>query len=365
MKKTCFLIFIFLSFALFSKADVNIGYLAPINSNFSYFSESFLRGMITAMGKNDNIIIKDSNKQANKKLEELYLSGVDVVVGPFKKKTIADIKDKICNSSIVEIFPFSQPDYLCDNTFSYNYSPLKAAYQVAKNICDMSSGRTLVLYSDNDINRKQKDIFLKGLSPCLVNLVDIKSFQSNAGSYNKYFRQIFGIRKLIKRKSLTSEKVFDYSLKVDTAVIFSSQKDFIKIANLFNYYGIKVKNIVGSDIVINKNLFSLDRGILKKMKFITPYYLCSDKLENKLFVEKYKNRYGSYPNMMSALGYDIGVLLRDGDRVSLENKIKSTYDFNGVVGRLLFFDDTGNGVFNYRFLNYEDIEKCRKIILSR
>ena len=364
MKKIAIFSLFFLFVWVFNSfAALRVGYLSPSSSAFETFSSSFLNGLYLGLSKDETVVIQDSSQGVNKALENLYLMGADVVVGPFEAASVKTAQTKICSSGIVTILPFAKADYSCPNLFSYTYNPISAALELAKFLSSDNLGKTLVLYAYDNLDIAKKDAFLEGLQTDNTQ-IEVKGFQKS-NSYDKYVKSLFGVWKIKHRSSLTNQPVYKHTLKIDTIVIFAPQSDFVNIANLLDYYGILVKAIYSTDIMINDNLLSLSKIILKRLRFITPYYLCSEDGANTDFVKQYDIEYQKDPNFMSALGYDIGRLLRGADRVSVQSKLKETADFDGLIGTLLFFDDNGNGFINYKLLNYEDIKKCKAVILNR
>ena len=362
MKKILVLLFLFIAFNAYADG-LRIGYLSASNPEFSHFNESFLNGLYLGLSSEETVVVQNSSKGVRRALENLYLSGVDAVIGPFVPDEINRVEDDICNSGIVDILPFASPEHMCRGIFVYNYNPIKAAVQLAKTASHMDLGKMLVLYMYTDLSIAEKNAFLANYTS-RSNLIYVKGFLKSK-FYGGYIKSLFGIEKIKQKSSLTEKRVYKHSLNVDSVVIFAPQDDFISIANLLDYYSIDIKKLLSAGIVVNNGLLSLNSSILSKMLFITPYYLCSDNRENVMFVKQYESEYQRDPNLPAALGFDIGRLLKNGDRISLLNRIKQTADFNGLIGRLLFFDDDGYGVINYRLVDYEEIKKCRKIILSR
>ncbi len=364
MKKIAvFSLFFLFIWAYSSFAGLRVGYLSPSSPAFETFSSSFLNGLYLGLSKDETVVIQNTSQGVNKALENLYLMGADVVIGPFEAASVKTAQNEICSSGVVTILPFAKADYSCPNLFSYTYNPISAALELAKLLSSDNLGKTLVLYAYDNLDIAKKDAFLEGLGSENAQ-IEVKGFQKS-NSYDKYIKSLFGVWKIRHKSSLTNQPVYKHSLNIETIVIFAPQRDFVDIANLLDYYGILVKAIYSTDIVINNNLLSLSKTILKRLQFITPYYLCSEDGANANFVKQYDTEYQQDPNFMSALGYDIGRLLNGDDRVSVQSKLKETADFDGLIGTLLFFDDNGNGFINYKLLNYKDIKKCKAVILNK
>lgn len=362
MRKISVLLFLFIAFNACA-GGLKIGYLSASNPEFSYFNESFLNGLYLGLSKDETVVVQSSSQGTQRALESLYLSGVDVVIGPFLPNEIKRVKDNICNSGIVDILPFASFEYMCSGVFAYSYDPVKAAVQLAKTVSHMNLGKILVLYMYTDLSIAKKNAFLANYTSC-SNQIYVKGFLKSK-SYVGYIKSLFGVEKTEQKGSLTEKKAYKHSLNVDTVVIFAPQDDFISIANLLDYYGIDIKKLLSTDITVDNRLLSLNSSILSKMLFIAPYYLCSDTHENIVFVKRYESEHQKDPDLPAALGFDIGRLLKNADRISLLNRIKQTADFNGLIGRLLFFDDDGYGLINYRLIGYKEIKKCRRVILDR
>ncbi len=342
-------------------AGLRIGYLAPSDPFFKPFSDSFLNGLYLGLSENETVVIQNSNNDPKKAFENLLMDDVDVVIGPFEASSVNSMREEICNSSTVTILPFSTAGYTCPYLFTYNYDPIKASSELARILSNMSNSKTLLLYEYDPLDSKKKDAFVK-----FFNGIDLSTigFQKQR-LYDKLIKSIFGVRKIRKATGLTEKPVFAHSLKADNIVIFAPEDDFISIVNLIDYYGINPGHIFSTDITVNKSLLGLSTFILKKLYFITPYYECSPDPVNVNFVKQYSDSYQKLPDFMAALGYDIGRLLKGADRISLPQRIRETEDFDGLIGKLLFFDDTGRAFINYKFIGYKEFAKCRDQILNR
>ncbi len=346
-----------------SFAGLRVGYLSPSNPVFEDFSNSFLNGLYLGLSKDETVVVQNDSQGINKALENLYLMGSDVVIGPFEASLVKSAQEEICNSEIVTILPFAKANYSCPNLFSYTYNPISAARELAKSLSGYPLGKTLILYEYDNLDIAKKDAFLGSFEVQTIRF-EVKGFLK-ANSYDEYIKSLFGVWKIKHRKSLTDKPVYKHALNVDSIIIFAPERDFVNIVNLLDYYSLNIKHIFSTDVITNNDLLSLNETILKKMEFITPYYLCSEDEVNAAFVKQYDTEYQKDPNFMSALGYDIGRLLSDADRVSIQSKLKQTADFDGLIGKLLFFDDNGNGFINYKILTYKDMEKCKAVILNR
>ncbi len=367
MKRAFLIIFVFVfSLNLNIANALRIGCLVPSQGIFASFGESFINGLSLALSQNNQITLQDSSKNVEDALENLYLSGSDVIVGPFMADNVNKIERKLCSGGIVAVLPFARSQYECSNIFTYNYDPLKAAKQLADRVCENvydNNSVTLVLYSYDNLNMRKKDIFLESFKNCKGS-VYTEGFQKKK-NYNELIKSVFKVEKIKDESIFSTEEVFIHSFYADNVVIFAPQRDFLNIVNLMDYYDISPANIFATDITVDKQFLPISRNMIKKMHLITPYYLCKKSKQNKEFVSRYKSEYQVFPDFMAALGFDLGRLLNDADRISLEAKLRSTMDFDGLIGRLLFFDDEGEGIFNYNILNYREIMKCKKLIMNR
>ncbi len=362
MKKLLSCLFIILFFVTSgASAGLRVGYLAPSNPAFKPFSDEFLNGLYLGLSDNETVVTQNEDNNSKRAFENLLFNSVDVVIGPFDANSVNSMKSEICSSSTVTILPFAAATYTCPYLFIYNYDPPRAAVELGKILSNMQSEKTILLYEYDSLDITKKDAFLNAFSGTQPEVVGFKK----QPLYENLIKSVFGVRRTRKVTGLTEEPVFSHSKQVDNIVMFAPQSDLISIINLIDYYSINPKHIFSSDIVINRNLFSLSDAILKKLYFITPYYECSSDPVNVAFVKRYRDSYQSDPGFMAALGFDIGRILKGADRVSLVERIRQTEDFDGLVGRLLFFDDTGRAFINYKFIGYKEIKRCRDQILNR
>jgi ABC-type branched-subunit amino acid transport system substrate-binding protein len=343
--------------------SLKIGYLAPSTGDFSKLSSSFLNGLSLSIPETTSITVQDSNNDIEQSLESLYLSGVDVVIGPFLAKNVNKTEKILCKSGIVTILPFARPQYNCQNVFTYNYDPTKATRQLANSICSDNATSVLILFSYDNLNIIKKNAFMNNFKDCNKHYT-VEGFQKKS-SYDSLIKSIFGVKKIKEESIFSSEDVFIHSNYVDDVVIFAPQDDALSIINLMNYYDVTPYKIFTSDIAINRQLLSISKDVLTNINIITPYYPCSKNKINREFVKKYQEEYKENPDFMAALGFDIGRIIKDSDRISLEARLRNMSDFNGLIGRMLFFDDQGKALIDYKELNYGDIKRCKKYLLKK
>ena len=336
-------------------ANIKIGYIAPLSKKLSILGETFLHGMEMSLDNNTKLIVKDSNNNIAEAYNELIQDNVDVIVGPFIKKNVSFVAKGICSGGKTAIFPISYPDNTCDNIIGYRYDPVEAARQLAEIVCESKISNLLVLYALNETSFNEKNAFLKKLHSCGIN-PDSDGFLSGRKTYNSYFKHLFMIHRRKHIKSLTDKKTFKYYRNISNVVIFSSQSDFIKFANLFNYYNIKIKQLFTTGIFTDNAIYALDKHILKKITYITPYYQYAHNGKNLYFRRQYSQIYNKNPNQIAALGFDIGMLINNIDTEDIKSHLRSIKDFYGLIGHLFFFDDAGRGVFEYKVVNYADIK---------
>ena len=337
---------------------IKIGYIAPLSGKLSILGETFLHGMQISLDNSTELIVKDSNNNIAEAYNDLIQNGVDIIVGPFTKQNVSFVNEKTCSSGKTAILPMFYPDNACSGAIGYRYDPVEAARQLANIVCESKTSNLLVLYALELTSLNEKNAFLEKLHSCGIN-PDSEGFLSGRKTYNSYFKHLFMIHKRKHIKSLTDKETFKYYRyrNIKNVVIFSNQSDFIKFANLFNYYDIKIKRLFTTGIFTDSSIYALDKHILKKITYITPYYQYADNGKNLYFRHQYSQKYNQNPNQIAALGFDIGTIINSINTKDIYSYLKSIKDFYGLIGHLFFFDDAGRGVFEYRIVNYNDIKE--------
>lgn len=338
-------------------STIKIGYIAPLSGKLSILGETFLHGMQMALDKGTKLIVKDSNKNIAEDYNELIQNNVDIIVGPFIKQNVSFVNERTCNSGKTVIFPMFYPYDACSGTIGYRYNLVEAARQLAETICESKTPNMLVLYTLNTTSFNEKNAFLEKLHSCGINPVSV-GFLGNRKTYDSYFKHLFMIHRRKHIKSLTDKETFKYYRyrNINNVVIFSSQSDFIKFANLFNYYNIKINRLFTTGIFTDSSIYALDKHILRKITYITPYFQYADNGKNLYFRHQYSRIYNQNPNQIAALGFDIGMIINSINTKNVYSYLKSIKDFYGLIGHLFFFDDAGRGVFEYKVVNYTDIK---------
>ncbi|HPD18872.1 MAG TPA: ABC transporter substrate-binding protein, partial [Candidatus Goldiibacteriota bacterium] len=88
------------------------------------------------------------------------------------------------------------------------------------------------------------------------------------------------------------------------------------------------------------------------------FYLDNDSPETQQFVQKYKDKYGNIPDVISANSYDLmsivcAIVARDvNSRENFRQVLSTVRDYNGVIGNFSF-DKYGDAVREYYLFKIE------------
>ncbi|WP_022670926.1 hypothetical protein [Hippea alviniae] len=361
MKKLC-AVFVFLFvFILNSYAsNLSVVVVAPFGGSLSSFSEELYNGLSLSLPSFVNLVKIDSNSDF---LSELKKINPVAIVGPFSKSNVDKLLGKYCNKPVLVILPLAKDDDNCSNVAYYGYNPTLASKQLAEYVCNIDSGSIGVLYSFDKVDTVDKDAFVDTLLKCGKSVFVSSGIPSLYEVMDSFLRELFGIVKVKKISGLTKGKVFEHSLNVDTLVVFAPQKMFVHLVSLLDYYDVHPLRILSVNLQSKKSLFDLSIAVRKSLRFITPYYMCQSNSLAEKFLNDYRETFFKDPTFISAVGYDIGKLLKD---YYFNNKsITDAKDINLLIGHLLFFDDTAKAVIEYRMVGYRELNRCRQEILDR
>ncbi len=356
--KKIIVIILFLLFSLKANGSTVL-FIAPLEGSLSNYAEDVYNGMNLFLKGSVNLVEVDSNSNVDVVLKKYK---PEIIIGPFLNKNVSKIVKKVCNEPLDMFLPFSKDTDNCSNVFFFGYDPLQAAKEIANNICDTDMNNIAVFYSYNKLNMAEKDRFLKDLERCGKYASVISGVPTFFNLMDQFVKNTFDVEKARGFSGLTEGKIFNYSLHLDALVVFTPSGVFSHLLDVIDYYDINPGTVYTSDSVVNQSIIGLSRRILRHVKMVVPYYMCSDLKMSKNFLKSYRLSYYKDPTQFSALGYDIGSLI---SWILSKGSIKGFDDRYLTEGHLLFFDDKRRSVFNYDIIGYKEIEKCRSQILNR
>ncbi len=361
MKRLC-AVFVFLFVFIFNSyaSNLSVAVVAPFGGNLSAFAEEFYNGLNLSLPSFVDLVKIDSDGDFLDKLEKI---NPVAIVGPFSKSNVDKLIGEYCNKPVLIVLPLAKSDDNCSNVVYYGYDPILASRQLAEYLCNINSGSIGLFYSFDRIDTKEKDAFLDALSNCDKSVSVLSAIPSLYETMESFLKNLFGVVKLKKISGLTKGKVFEHSLDVDTLVIFASQSTFVHIVSLLDYYDIHPCRILSVSLQLRKDLFELSLTARKSLRFITPYYMCQTDGYAKKFLDEYRKTFFEEPTFMSAVGNDIGMLLK---KYYFNNKnLFDAKDLKLLLGHLLFFDDTGKAVIEYKMIGYKELNRCKQQISDR
>ncbi len=342
---------------------LRIGYISPMSGKYSSFGQMFLNGLSIALGGSANIIMVNSRLGVQGIMDKLENGDMNVIVGPFLRNSVDQLVPIVCSFNVLDILPFNYVNGMhCESVIGFGFYVTQAARELANIIYRRGFGEIVVLYGLTPVSQKAEESFVKQLSLHGIKPLKISHFVPGLATYVEYFKNVFGIYWSNTKSTLlpVTAPLSRYSLHVRTLVVFADESDFVKLANLVGFYGIRVKHILSVGLFLDKKLASLNPTVARRVLIVTPYNQFVENPKNEYFVRQYMKTYGSLPNQISALGFDIGMVINDANPSDLRDSILSMRNYQGVTGDLLFFDNQGKGVFHYNLINYRDFLEYRK-----
>ncbi len=356
--KRIIIVILFVFFSLKAYGS-NILFIAPLEGSLSNYADDVYNGINLFLKGSVNLAEVDSGENIRAALSKYK---PEIVVGPFLNNNVRKVVKMMCNKPVYVILPFSKDTDNCSNVFFFGYDPIQAVKEIANSICESSISNIAVFYSYNRLNMVEKNEFLKDLGICGKYASVISGVPTFFNLMDQFVKDTFSVEKIKGFSGLTEGKIFNYNLHLDALVIFAPSDVFSHLLDVIDYYDINPGVVYGTDSVVNENIIGLSERILKHVKMVVPYYMCSNLKISKDFLRSYRHSYYKNPTQFSALGYDIGDII---SWILSKGSIKGFDDKYLTEGHLLFFDDKRRAVFNYDIIGYKEIEKCRNQILSR
>ncbi|RXK13060.1 hypothetical protein CP965_04445 [Halarcobacter mediterraneus] len=353
MKKVfiAFFFFSFLVFLLFRglyEDKIKIGFLAGLSGKYSEVGHSLLNGTKLAFeeidyelnGKEIEIISKDDRQEeayVKLAIEEFRQNNVKLILGSGTSymtnvalKFFDDEYQPIIFSASASSNSFSKKD---DNFLRTHVSQSPESFTKLSNYLIKNNIRNIYAIYDSNNSTYSKN-YIKNFE---------KSFISKGG--NKFF----DLQEISSNFSFILENIKKIE-NIDAIVIIGTPLDSSKLVQYLKINGIN-KPIIGSSWEKGTTLLENGGKYIEGMIFLSSFNSNSQKKSYLDFVDKYKNKYDSFPDLFALQAYEtakitIEVLKNNDNLDSFKETLLKMKDFNGLQSEIIF-DKYGDSQRDY------------------
>ena len=350
MKKLILMVLVFsllmISGYAFAK-DLYFGLSAPLTGDYAQYGEVFKNGVSLALdefnaagglnGAKIKFIPMDSKgdpKEAANIAQKFVMNKKIIAeVGDFTSTCCLAAAPIYQRAGLVQLSPTSshpdftkQGDYMFRNIVTQEAEgPYIAEYAYK----DLNAKNAVAIYIQNDWGIVAKDNFVKGFKALGGKILSVEKF--NPGT--KDFTNI-----LTKIKMKKPDIIYIAMMYTDAALLGKQMKKL----------GMNIP-LIGTGSLYSPKLIELGGNAVEGLHCTSSFYPYSTNPVIKSFVEKYKEKYGTIPNMFAAQAYDAaGLLLAavksikgDITRKKVKEALEAIKDYPGVTG-LTTFDKNHN-----------------------
>ena len=346
------IIILFLSNVKNSLANetIKIGLLAPFSGEFEYIGKSVIGSTKMALEKinNDNIYVlprdtKADNLETLKKVEELYVEGVRIFIGPVFNKNLNGLEkyeDAIFLSLTNKIL--NNPKNVISVGINAN-SQFRAIKKFQKK---NDLNQTLVLIPKKDYKEeieeaiknsklKSKKIFYYDTEPTKLTkqIEKVTNYQIRKQNLADEIKRIENSEEENKEKKLEILNKKDTIGKIgfDSIVIADFDESLKSVTTSLLYTDVSPKNVV----FISLNQW-FDKTLFKETASQPISFPSVNKKNFDKFNKEYEEFYDELPNQLSLITYDlvglIYYLLMQNDYIINEKIFKGKNSFKGISG---------------------------------
>ncbi len=274
----------------------------PLQNSYSGMLD-YYKGMRLAMQENSDVpvLIKvyDSYKDGN--VVRNYLQkeeDVDFIVGPYLKQvfpTALDFADE--NTAVVSLLSKNNEVYKNENIFQINTTERSINYKIAQYVLTEHPADNIIFFNGTTFKKYVTPDSLK-IKPLadMINNYQSNRILDNIESYREEFEKLFDEEK----KNII---IIPESDQIRVSTLLSALNIFsMHDIEVIGYYKWKLLPNIEPEILFNLNV-----------TYFTPFHYLPT--EQKVFVEMYKEQFGSYPNDFSYMGYKTMQTLLRGIRL--------------------------------------------------
>jgi len=339
------LVFVFSSYAM--AAELYIGLSAPLTGDYAQYGEVFKKGVELALeefnekGGLNGIKIKliamdskgDPKEAANIAQKFVMDKRIIAEIGDFTSTCCLAAAPIYQRAGLVQLSPTSshpdftkQGDYMFRNIITQEAEgPYIAEYAYK----DLGKKKAAVIYIQNDWGIVAKENFIKGFKALGGEIVAEEKFNPGTKDYTNI---------LTKIKAKNPEIIYIAMMYSEAALLAKQMKKL----------GMNIP-LIGTGALYSPKLIELGGDAVEGLYCTSSFYPYSEDPIVKSFVEKYKAKYGTIPNMFAAQAYDAAGLILTAlksikgkiTRKAVKEALEKIKDYPGVTG-LTTFDENHN-----------------------
>ena len=338
---------------------IKIGLLAPFSGEFEYIGKSVIGSTKMALEKidNNNIYIlprdtKADNLETIKKVEELYVEGVRIFIGPVFNKCLNGLE------KYQDAIFLSLTNKILNNPKNVIAAGINAISQI-KTIIKFQKlsnlERSIFLIPDSSFkkeikeaikntNIQLKDIFIYDTDPTLLTaqIEKLTRYPQRKQRLEDEIQRLKESEEINKETKISNLEKKDTlgGINFDSVIIADFDESLKSVTTSLLYTDVSSKRV--HYICMNQ---WFDESLLKE-KSLQPIYFPSVNKENyEEYINEYINTFKKYPNQISFLSYDIiGLVYFLLFQNDFEVDKKIFYKKNKFKGKIGFFEIKENKI---------------------
>jgi len=327
--------------------EIKIGAILPLTGDAALYGQNIKKGIDLATaeinqeggihGENITVIYEDSKANpadgvsAFNELVDIYK--VPAILGDAVSSVTLTIAPVANRKKVVVLSPLSSApaitqagDFIFRNVPSDLFGGKVAAYFASR---DQGWKSLTILYVNNDFGVGLKEIFSKWVELLGSGIVASEAYEQGSTDFRT---------QLIKMKQANPDAIFLVGYREVPQILIQARE-----------LGVKSK-FLGTGLLEDPKVIELTKQASEGV-FFTQLQYTPDSLEPevKQFVNNFKNKYSSKPDIIAAYGYDAMKVLAfvmgksDLSPERIKEELYKVRDFKGVTGKISF-DENGDVV---------------------
>ena len=350
---------------LSEKNVIKIGVISPITGNASSYGDPAAKAIVLAAeeinnkgginGKKIKLIIEDGKCDAKEAVNAanklINIDGVKIILGGHCSSESLAIAPIVNEKKVLQLATITSSNkYTQAGDYSFRNWP-SSDYYVGKlgDVAYQYGARKIaVLYEQKDFPVAVVESFRKTFTKNEGQIILEQSFGSSENDFRSYLTKI-------KQKGNQVDSLLFASQSENSAISFFKN---LKELGMINQY-----KLFGNDVVALKKVFD-ETGGLNKNVITTDTYVNPENPLTKQMLEKYKEKYGEYPQtnyFYVASSYDGLMLIKDAilscnssENIDcLKNFLYNTKNWIGTSGKITF-DENGDAITQVGIHYFDD-----------
>jgi len=327
------------------KKKYHIGCLLPLNEEYRTFSKEILKGLLLGLKilKSSDLTLTIYNTEgdpiiATQAIEEMAKNGYKMAIALLGKKTTFKVVNKAKALNLPLLVLSTEDSPLGEGIYRDFLTP-KIEVENLLNFAMEKLGLSsfAIFYPDDEYGQKFANLFKETVKKREGTIVAMMKYSPKATDFGHQIKALIGneIAEAKPEEILKEPPQFPFEAVFIPDVYLTSAF----IISQFAYYNARNLIFLGTSLWSHPKFAIMIKGNCQTAYYPTSFTLQAKQPWVQEFIAEFRKTYQTFPNYLSAQGYDVGRIisyLKELKALNLKNAYQFIQNFPGVTGMTTF-----------------------------